>query len=991
MTNFVGRTLGPYKLETALGKGGMATVYRAFQSTVKRYVAVKVMSPEIAGVPGFVERFTREAEVIASLQHPHILPVIDYGEAEGLHYLVMRYIENGSLEDRIHKAPLSLEETARFLDQIASALDYAHKRGVVHRDFKPNNVLLDAEENCYLTDFGIARLMQSVESQNLTATGTVMGTPSYMSPEQGTGRPVDGRSDIYSLGVVLYEMVTGRLPFIADTSAALLFQHVYETPPPPQQFKPNLPDAVTAVILRTIAKNPDHRYQSASEVSRAFSEAIGRRIATPPKGTEPLNTFVGGPLNSAPVRPPTPPASRPATPMSSDLDGRTLPPGTPLPLMGTGGVPPTTPPRTPTGAMPASQPLRSPTESLDNASPSTQMTAPAARKGGVPVALIAIGAVLLFVVIAAGSAFAVISKNNQDATNVANAAGTRVAIVALSATVTPSNTFTPTNTPTFTPLPSATNTPTPTFTSTPTFTPSITFTPTITSTLTPNPTETAFAIKMATINAFGTFSANQALTQTAVENAAATAHVNQTATGIAASTQTAAASLTAIAHGTATGIAAVTNTAGANLSIAANGTRTALTATARALIAASATQTLRAPASATATPPPASPAPEAIMSGLQDDGILASVTGSLAYQQSEGATVDLKPDQPSFYRWRSISTGDIADFVFAADVTWDSLHTGDQCGMIFRYSGEQATQKFYISTIGFNGHYRILTFMNDTDTLNFDKTSSAIQTSPSAVNHLLLIGQGNAFRLYVNSKLAGSFTLNKFDKGTFAPLASTGSTAGLTCHFQNMWVWDLGGSSGPDPVTGLTAADPDTILSTLVQIGEVTEGNATLSFTDKRRVLTETQGNAFNSAILTSRIYQNFALSTDVTWDTTFETSACGIYYNGASPSDNWAALFFLRDTTYSLYVRKAAKWGTKAVVTGKSNLIKTATGDTNRVTLISINGKLNVYFNGQFAFTATDTTLKSGGLGYYIQKHETDNTTDENCRYTNTYVWTLK
>src|SRR5258708_15382534 len=149
MTDFVGRTLGPYKLEVLLGRGGMASVYRAYQSSVKRYVAIKGMSPEIASEPGFVERFEREAEVIASLEHPHILPVIDYGTADHIHFLVMRYIEGGSLEERMRRAPLSLDEASTFLVQIASALNYAHKRGVIHRDLKPSNVLLDTSENAY--------------------------------------------------------------------------------------------------------------------------------------------------------------------------------------------------------------------------------------------------------------------------------------------------------------------------------------------------------------------------------------------------------------------------------------------------------------------------------------------------------------------------------------------------------------------------------------------------------------------------------------------------------------------------------------------------------------------------------------------------------------------------------------------------------------------------------------------------------------------------
>ena len=280
MNDFVGRQLGPYKLEEQLGRGGMATVYRAFQTTVKRYVAVKVMSPDIARDPGFVERFAREAELIASLQHPHILPVIDYGEADGTHYIVMRYIEGGSLDDRMRRRPLTLQESARLLEQISAALDYAHKRGVIHRDFKPNNVLLDGEENTYLTDFGIARLMDS--SSHLTITGTIMGTPAYMSPEQGTGRTVDARADLYSLGVVVYEMVTGRLPFSADTPASLIFQHAFQPPTPPQTYKPDIAPSVVAVIDRALAKNPDDRYQSGAEMTRPVIALENARVISAP-------------------------------------------------------------------------------------------------------------------------------------------------------------------------------------------------------------------------------------------------------------------------------------------------------------------------------------------------------------------------------------------------------------------------------------------------------------------------------------------------------------------------------------------------------------------------------------------------------------------------------------------------------------------------------------------------------------------------------------
>lgn len=1010
MSNFSGRTLGPYKLETALGKGGMATVYRAFQTTVKRYVAVKVMSPEIADNPGFVERFTREAEVIASLQHPHILPVIDYGEAEGVHFLVMRYIENGSLEDRMRKAPLTLDESARFLDQIASALDYAHKRGVVHRDFKPNNVLLDAEENCYLTDFGIARLTMESDS-HLTATGTVMGTPAYMSPEQGTGRPVDGRSDIYSLGVVLYEMVLQRLPFSADTPAALIFQHVYESPTPPKQIKPDLPDAIASVLMRTLAKNPDDRYQSAAEVTRAFSEALGRHPATPPKGTDALNTMVGGPIQNVPStsasnRQPTPP------PMQA-LDGRTIPPGTPMPITNAKAPQPIPPMR----PLTKDAPIPAPTSGT-----APPIVAPPTRRGGIPVALIAVAALLLLIIVG-GGAFAVINSNNQNATN---EAGTRVAVLALSATATASNTSTPTATLTVTPSP--------------------TTPPSATSTFTPNATGTALIVQMSTINAYSTLSAASTATQAAYSNASATMAPQLTATQVAASnasatmsilltaaqaaarTQTAAANLTATVNTNITTNITASAAAVANTQIIATQTQLAvvqnvtqasvLTATAKAITAngtaaaaatinaVRATQTQQAAqkvtqaANLTATAraalnnptdtpvpqPTDTTSPEQVMQGLQRDGILTSIVGNLAVQRDE---VDVNGDKPNYFRWKMLDTGDIADFVMAADVTWSNPQQNDECGFLLRYSGQDTTQQFYGAVIGIGGHYRIITYQNDKDSTTIDKPASAINTSENATNHLLMIGQGNAFRMFVNGKQIASFALNKFDKGTFAAMAATGDNAGLSCQFKNLWLWELGGSDAM--VAGLTSNDPTTIINTLVQAGEVTPGSATIALRDNRRDLTETQGNAFSSTVLSSRVFQNFVFSTDITWDTTFEDSACGFYYNATNPSDNWVAIYFLRDQTYSVYVRKAAKWGTDAVATGKTSLLKTSAGDTNRLTLTSINGTLNVYLNGQFAFTAEDSTLPQGGLGYYMQKHDKDGTKVERCRYANTIVWALK
>jgi serine/threonine protein kinase len=416
-TNYVGRTLGPYKIEAPLGKGGMAAVYRAYQASVKRYVAIKVMSSEIAGAAGFVERFEREAQVIAQLEHPHILPVIDYGSDGGVPYIVMRYIEGGSLDDRMRQRALSLQETARFINQIASALDYAHRRGVVHRDLKPNNVLLDKEENCYLTDFGIARLTGS--DNRLTATGTVMGTPAYMSPEQAMGRTVDSRSDIYTLGVMLYEMVLSKMPFMADTPAALIFQHVYEQPTPPKQIKPDLPDAVVRVLDRALAKSPDARFQLASELAKAFDDAIrgvSPSTQAPAGGEE--RTFVGG-VDAAPI-----PGTIPISSSASSTRPQEYQPTMAQPAA---GYAPTMPPVSPTGA-----------------------TTPQRRS---PLGLLAVLAVVVLIAVGAGAFFVVTNQQNELATQTAQAqaSGTAQAVaIALSATATHTATSTATETPNFT-------------------------------------------------------------------------------------------------------------------------------------------------------------------------------------------------------------------------------------------------------------------------------------------------------------------------------------------------------------------------------------------------------------------------------------------------------------------------------------------------------------------------------------------------------------
>ncbi len=226
MADLTGQVFGQYKLGARIGKGGMAAVYRARQESMDRDVAIKVMAAELAHNEEFVARFEREARVIARLQHPHILPVIDFGRSGEFVYLVMRMVDGGTLSDRLIEGSLTIEHVNRFLSQVGSALEYAHQRGVIHRDLKPNNVLLDDADNTYLTDFGIAKMIAGVTgNQALTSTGAVMGTPAYMAPEQWRSEPVDARTDIYALGIILYEMLIGGLPFQADTPFGMMYKH----------------------------------------------------------------------------------------------------------------------------------------------------------------------------------------------------------------------------------------------------------------------------------------------------------------------------------------------------------------------------------------------------------------------------------------------------------------------------------------------------------------------------------------------------------------------------------------------------------------------------------------------------------------------------------------------------------------------------------------------------------------------------------------------
>ncbi len=330
MTDLTGKSLGPYEIISRIGAGGMATVYKAYHAVTDRHVAIKVLSSELAGDAAFTERFEREAKTVAGLQHVHILPVFDYGTQDDFAYLVMPLITAGTLSERIETGEMSYSEIARVLEQLGGAIDYAHRRGLIHRDIKPDNVLVDDSDNVLLTDFGIARMALNSSKANLTATGTFLGTPSYVSPEQAQGMEIDGRSDVYSLGVVLYEMLIGSVPFDGETPIAVALKHVSEDLPSLSDINPKIPPEVEAVVQKALNKLRDYRYNTASELAADFARAISlhdkhaatqENLQRPASDTPILSKNVNAPKEDAQygVATTVAPAVEPAVPISQQV------------------------------------------------------------------------------------------------------------------------------------------------------------------------------------------------------------------------------------------------------------------------------------------------------------------------------------------------------------------------------------------------------------------------------------------------------------------------------------------------------------------------------------------------------------------------------------------------------------------------------------------------------------------------------------------------
>ncbi len=538
MSEFIGQTIGQYKIIALLGEGGMATVYRAQQPTMRREVAIKIIESRLARNPEFVRRFEREAQTVASLNHPHILKVFDSGQQDDLLYLVMELQSGGSLSQLIRtQGRLPSARIAKLTEQIASALDYAHGRGIIHRDLKPQNVLLDEQGNAILTDFGIAKIVQP-DVTALTGTGTAMGTPSYMSPEQWQGGTIDQRSDIYALGVMLYEMLSGTLPFSSDTPAGMMYMHINQPPPLIRGTRPDLPDAVEKVLIKALAKQPEQRFNNAGELAEAFRFALEGK--TPPGIDVTAIESTAYAPNVGVIRPPTPtiPDPTPLHPtapqsgrrgifvvgggliallavvfavlLGSNLLNAPLE-ATQTSVAGTAAALNTTPSETPSITPTATETptpthTSTPTASATPTHTLTATTSPSATAN--PQTLAAQTAAVQLTQTAEVNAIETFVQ--QNILN-ANATGTAIAVASFTKTPTPSRTFTPTRTAT----PTRTHTLTPTRTLTPT----------------PNRTQTVAVItRTAQARAL-------ALTATRAAIRTATARVptlNRTATAIAA-------------------------------------------------------------------------------------------------------------------------------------------------------------------------------------------------------------------------------------------------------------------------------------------------------------------------------------------------------------------------------------------------------------------------------------------------------------------------
>lgn len=326
-----GVLLGKYQIEEQLGRGAMSVVYKALQTGVSRHVAIKVMLGHLVSQPGFAERFKREARAVAKLQHRNIVALYDFDDQDSTAYIVMEYVHGHSLGQLI-KGPMPVPQAINFVSQLADALDYAHGLGVIHRDVKPGNMMIEeGTDRLVLMDFGFSKIVE--ENTQLTRPGTNLGTPHFMSPEQVLGKPVDNRTDIYAMGVVLYQLLTGKLPYSGESAIAVLKKVLQESMPRPSLEVPSIPPAVEQVVLKATAKNRDERYETARAFKTALLDAStpSARPAAPAASAPPARGLLQRPTASTPTPPAIPPVSPPSTqPAHAPIAQRSQPVNTPV-------------------------------------------------------------------------------------------------------------------------------------------------------------------------------------------------------------------------------------------------------------------------------------------------------------------------------------------------------------------------------------------------------------------------------------------------------------------------------------------------------------------------------------------------------------------------------------------------------------------------------------------------------------------------------------
>jgi serine/threonine protein kinase len=301
MRDLIGQKLGDYLILDPVGDGGVAAVYRA-KSADGKLVALKILKDEALNTEHLYERFLYEAEAQTRLSHPNIIRVLNTGKHDGLPYMVMQFAGGGNLEQYIEKHRLTRQDINLIMTQLGSALDYAHERGIIHRDLKLENMLLDEKGYVLLSDFGMAKDVLNPQARAFTEAGTILGTPLYLSPEQCMNEGVDGRSDVYAVGICLFRLLTGEFPFSSPLPQGLVIMHLKQRPPPLSQFKPELPESVNAVVQKALAKAPDDRFQTVGEMAQALQEVLNIPLET----TSNSNLVVASSPAQSDERPPEP-------------------------------------------------------------------------------------------------------------------------------------------------------------------------------------------------------------------------------------------------------------------------------------------------------------------------------------------------------------------------------------------------------------------------------------------------------------------------------------------------------------------------------------------------------------------------------------------------------------------------------------------------------------------------------------------------------------